>query len=241
MKEVEEQKLIDHLLALRTTLIQCIVALALFFPVGFFAAPHAIDALVEWSFPETLGKLNYFSPMEVLIIRLKLGAALGAVLAFPYIAWRIWGFLLPALYDNERKILKASVFASTLLFVLGAAFCVFLILPAVMKFSASFIGENIQPVLGIENFLHLCLTLILAFGLMFQTPLVAMVAVKAGFVSVATLKHLRPYIIVGILILATLLTPPDVLSQLMLAVPTYLLFEIGLFVIALSEKKSDTL
>ena len=233
----DEQKLIDHLCDLRKMLIHCVAAVIIFFPVGFLIAPYVINGLVSWSFPPELGKLNYFSPMEVLIIRLNLGAVLSVVISFPYIVWRIWEFLLPALYKNEKTILKISVFASTFLFILGAAFCIFLILPVVMQFSASFATPNLQPMLGIKNFLHLCAVLILSFGFMFQLPLVAVIAVKTGLVSVETLKNLRPYILVGILILAAFITPPDVISQIMLAVPTYLLFEAGLLIIGFVEKK----
>ena len=231
-----EQKLIDHLGALRKMLIHCIVAVTCFFPVGFLFAPHAINALVSWSFPDGLGKLNYFAPMEVLVIQLKFGALLAIVMSFPYIMRRIWEFLLPALYENEKRILQALIFASTLLFLSGVAFCVLLILPVVMKFSAGFSTPNIQPMLGIGNFLNLCAMLALAFGIMFQVPLVVIIAVKMRLVSVEMLKNARPYIVVGILILAGIFSPPDIISQLTLAVPTYLLFEVGLVVAKLVEK-----
>lgn len=232
-----EQKLIDHICALRKMLIHSIAAIGLFYPVGFLIAPCAVNALVSWSFPQELGKLNYFSPMEVFIIQLKLGAVISAIFAFPYIAWRMWEFLLPALYENEKKMLKILAIASTFLFLFGAAFCVLLILPLVMKFSAGFITPNLQPMLGIGNFLSLCAMLTLAFGLMFQAPLVTIIAVKTGLVSVEALKNLRPYIVVGILILAAILTPPDVVSQLSLAIPAYLLFEAGLVIAKFIRQK----
>lgn len=225
----KEQNLIDHINDLRKMLIHCILAVVIVFPVGFWLAPEAINWLVAWSFPEELGTLKYFAPLEVFIIQLKLGAIIAFIIAFPYIIWRVWQFLLPALYDNEKTTLKIAVFLSSLLFLLGVVFCVSLILPMVMKFSAGFATPNLQPMLGLASFLSLCGMLIIAFGIMFEVPLVVLIAVKFGIISTTTLKDKRPYVIVIILILAAILTPPDVISQLMLGIPTYLLFEIGLF------------
>lgn len=233
-----EQNLIDHINDLRKMLMHCILAVIIVFPVGFWVAPQAINWLVAWSFPPELGNLNYFSPLEVFIIQLKLGAVIAFIIAFPYIIWRVWKFLLPALYENEKTALKIAVFLSSFLFLLGVSFCISLILPLVMKFSAGFATPNLQPMLGLASFLSLCAMLVIAFGIMFEIPLVVLIAVKFGIISTATLKNKRPYVIVIILILAAVLTPPDIISQLMLGIPTYLLFEIGLFFAEYIEHKA---
>lgn len=220
-------------------LIHALLAMVVVYPIGFFMAPVAINWLVAWSFPVELGKLNYFSPLEVFIVQLKLGAVIAFILAFPYIIWRVWEFLLPALYEHEKTTLRIAAFVSSFLFLLGVSFCVLLILPLVMSFSAGFTTPNLQPMLGLASFLSLCGMLMIAFGIMFEVPLVVLIAVKFGLITTATLKDKRPYVIVIILILAAILTPPDVISQLMLGMPTYLLFEVGLFFAELIEHRQS--
>lgn len=231
-KDDKEQTFIQHLEALRSMLINSIAAVVLLSPIGFWAAPKFINFLVKNSLPDGIVKLHYFSPMEVFLIQMKA----GIVLAFPFIVYQVRKFVLPALYEHERKFLGILVFFATILFVLGAAFCVFCIMPLIMNFSASFSTAQLEPTLGLGNFVNLCAGLMLAFGLMFQMPLVVLTGVKFGLVSVKTLENMRPYIIVVILILAAVFTPPDVVSQLMLGVPTWLLFEAGIFVAKIIEK-----
>ena len=231
--------LADHITALRSALLKIITVTFILFPFGYWASDYVIDFLVKWSVPETLGQLHYFTPMEVFIVRLKMALILALIAAYPWNIYQVWTFLLPALYRNERKALSTLLFFSSLLFFAGAAFCILLILPLIMDFAASFAGEEVKPLLGLKSFLELASWLILAFGLMFQTPVLLLPAVKFGLVSVSTLKKLRPYIIVTILIIAAVLTPPDIVSQLMLAIPTWLLFEIGLLAASRIDKKTD--
>jgi sec-independent protein translocase protein TatC len=231
--------LAEHIAALRKALIHCIAAVFVLFPVGFYITPHCIDALVLWTFPKDIAvHLNYFSPMEVFILQLKLGGIIAFAIAFPYCLWHISKFLMPALYESERKVLKYVVIFSSFLFLLGASFCIYFMLPLVMKFSVSFATPQLQPMIGIGNFMTLCGWLILAFSLMFQFPLVVVAAVRFGIISAKTIKDKRPYIIVLIFFLAALLTPPDVVSQILLAIPTWILFEIGLFFAFRLENKN---
>ncbi|MDR3112168.1 MAG: twin-arginine translocase subunit TatC [Elusimicrobiota bacterium] len=220
---------LEHISDLRKTVFRCVLAFIIFYPVGFFLAPYCINLLVSWTFPENMQHLSYFTPMEVFILQLKLGGIIAFFFAFPYTLLQILKFLSPALYDNERKLLKWSILTSSFLFILGAFFCLYLMLPLVIKFSLSFSTPQLQPVLGVGNFINLCSWLMLAFGIMFQFPMLVIALVKLGIISVKSLKDKRPYIIVIILILSALLTPPDVISQILLALPTYILFEVGLF------------
>lgn len=237
--ENNEQTFIEHLDALRTVLIKCFTAAALLYVPGYLAAPYAIKALVMWSFPPEMAALNYFSPMEVFITQLKLALVISLVLSFPYCLWQAWKFLLPALYEGEKRALKWWVSASCILFLAGAALCILVVLPLVMKFSAGFSEEYLKPVIGLNDFLSLAGWLILAFGVMFQFPLAVMLGVRFGLVRVSSLKEKRSYVIILILIVAALLTPPDIVSQLMLAVPTWILFELGLFLSARFEKQFE--
>ena len=233
----DNQSFIYHLEALRSTLLHSVFAVLLLSPFGFYFAPKFIDWLVAVSLPDTMAKLHYFSPMEVFIIQLKAGIVLAIIFASPVIAYEIRKFILPALYENERRFLGWFMSLFVLLFISGCAFCIFLILPLVMNFSVGFMSERLEPTIGLANFVNLASGLILAFGIMFQFPLAVLAGVKFGLVSVDTLKNLRPYIIVGILVLAAIFTPPDVVSQLMLGVPTWLLFEAGLLAASFIEKK----
>ena len=232
----DNETLISHLEALRETLLRCLTAIAVVLPFTFFLAPKALNLFIDIIIGDSPVKLNYFSPMEVFIIQLKAGLIIAFVIAFPYIVYQVKNFVGPALYENEKKFLSWLVTLATLLFAAGSAFCLFIILPLIMNFSASFSSSQLEATLSIENFLNLAAAMMLAFGIMFQFPLGVLICVKFGLVSVETLKHARPYIIVLILILAAIFTPPDVVSQLMLGIPTWLLFEAGLAAAAVIEK-----
>ena len=225
----DNKSLLGHFEELRKTLLKCIVVVTVLVIPSFFVAPHLLRAFILWANPPTLGALNYFSPMEVFIVQTRLAAVLALMFSFPFCLWEVWKFLLPGLYPKERKALIYWVGASVFLFLTGAVFCAALILPMVMKFSASFASEHIRPVISLQSFLSLSAWLIFAFGLCFQFPLAVMLSVRFGLVKTAFLKDKRPYIVVAILIIAAVLTPPDIISQIALFLPAYALFEIGLF------------
>lgn len=231
-----DEPLINHLEALRTMLLNSIKAVLILSPLGFYIAPKFINFIVKNSLPQAISKLHYFSPMEVFMIQLKAGLIIAMILAFPFIVYEIRRFILPALYEHERKFLTILVISSTILFTLGAAMCIFFILPLLMNFSAGFATSEIEATLGFGNFINISAGLIVAFGLMFQFPLIILMAVKFNLIEVSTLKDKRPYVIVFILILAAVLTPPDIVSQMMLDIPTYILFELGLFAAKKIEK-----
>ena len=166
--------------------------------------------------------------MEVFLLQLKISALLDCVVFSPYIAWNIWQFVLPALYDNEKKFIRSIVALTSGLFIAGAAFCLTVCFPLIVQFGMSFAGENLQPIFGVSNLITLALWLSLAFGCMFQFPLVTYALIRTGIVNYETVCNKRPYVVTAILVLAALLTPPDIVSQLLLGLPTYLLFELGL-------------
>lgn len=239
MESDGENTLIAHLEALRGTLIRIAVATAVLYPVGYFLAPHAIELLVRWSCPPEIGKLHYFAPMEVFFVHLKLALILALAMAYPWNIFQLWRFLLPALYKEERRALGWWLVSSSVLFFGGIAFCAGLILPMLMKFSAEFATSELQPVLGLAGFLNLAGWLMLAFGVMFQAPVAVLLMVRFGLLSTETLRKKRPYVMTVILIVAAILTPPDVVSQVMLAIPTWLLFELGLLLAKNMEKKTN--
>lgn len=229
MTKNKTESLTYHLEALRKVLIKSLIALALGFIPMYLLAPYAMDLLIKIMMTENNITLNFFSPMEVFILQIKTALLLDVLFCFPYMALQIWHFILPALYESERKFIKSIVFVSSMLFIIGVLFCLFLILPMVMRFSFSFITDNIRPTLGVNNVVSLALWLSLVFGVMFQFPLITCALIRSNIVSYQKIKSKRAYVFVGILILSGLLTPPDVVSQLLLTIPTYALFEIGLF------------
>lgn len=229
MPEDKDESLILHLTALRSMLIKCFIALGIGLIPMFFAAPFCMNWLTRIMIGDNNVSLNFFSPAEVFILQIKIAVVLDLLFCFPYIARQIWNFILPALYDNEKKFIKSIVLTSSTLFITGVLFCIYFILPLIINFGISFSTADIKAMFGISNIISLALWLSVVFGLMFQFPLITYSLIRSGITSYEAVKNKRPYILVGILIIAALLTPPDVVSQLMLATPTYLLFEIGLY------------
>ena len=166
--------------------------------------------------------------MEVFILQIKLALLIDIIICFPYISKKIWDFILPALYEKEKKFIKSIVLTSSTLFAAGVIFCIFMILPLIINFGMSFAGNNVQALFGISNVVSLALWLGFVFGLMFQVPLVVNLLIKWDIISYEAVSSKRSYIIVLLLIAAAILTPPDIVSQILLFTPTYLLFELGL-------------
>lgn len=232
----DNETLVEHLEALRKMLIKCLLSLAIGLLPVFFVTPYVMDALIRVMMGDNAVTLNFFSPMEVFILQIKMAVVLDILLCFPYLAKQVWLFVLPALYEHERRFIKSIVVTSSCLFIIGVLFCLFFILPMVIRFGMSFVTDNIQPVFGIANIVSLALWLSVVFGVMFQFPLITYALIHADLVTYEAVRNKRTYVFVGILILSGLLTPPDIVSQLMLTLPTYGLFELGLF-FAKKQKK----
>lgn len=239
MEDNNDESLISHLEALRETILKCLIALCVVIPFTLWISPAALNLLIKIIVGSQHISFNYFSPMEVFILQLKTALLLDVVICFPYMARKIWDFILPALYDNEKRFIKAVALTSTFLFILGTLFCLLVIMPLVVKFGMSFTSSNINPVFGLSNIMNLTFVMSCAFGVMFQMPLVTVALIRSGLISYESLSDKRPYVIVIILILAAIFTPPDVVSQLMLGVPTYMLFETGLLVAKFINKKVE--
>ena len=227
-KQDQEATLISHLEALRRALLRSIIALAIGVVPLFLVSPCVLDWFCKQIALQSGVTLHYFSPMEVFLLQLKISALLDCVLFSPYIAWNMWQFVLPALYDNEKRFIRSIVAMTSGLFIAGVAFCLVVCFPLIVQFGMSFASTTLQPVFGVSNLVTLALWLSLAFGCMFQFPLVTYALIRAGIVNYEIVCSKRPYVVVAILVLSALLTPPDVVSQLLLGFPTYLLFEAGL-------------
>ncbi|MDR0932410.1 MAG: twin-arginine translocase subunit TatC [Victivallales bacterium] len=227
-----------HLEALRQVLWRDVAAIFVLLIPGFFVAVPLLECLIILICPQEF-KLNYFSPMEPLIVQLKLGLLLAIIGAMPVILWQTARFVAPGLYAHERSVCLNTVVVALLLFFAGAAIGLFGAAPLMMRFSADFASESLAPVIGIGNFVNLVALLSLSFGVMFQLPVLLVFLVKFGIIELAALRRSRPIAVVLIFVLAAILTPPDIVSQLMLGVPTWLLFEFALIVAGHCKKNEN--
>jgi len=164
-------------------------------------------------------------------VPMKVTMLVAFIIALPVVIYQLWAFIAPGLYLHERKLILPLVVSSYTLFIIGMAFAYFLVFPTVFKFMASYnapLGAEMST--DIDNYLSFAMTTFLAFGITFEVPVVVVVLVRMGMVPLAKLKEIRPYVIVGAFVISAIVTPPDVLSQLLLAVPMTLLYELGLVI-----------
>ena len=228
MNEDKDQSIITHLEELRSAILRCLYALIIVLPFIFYFSGKILNILTKLTIGNNNITLNYFAPMEVFLLQLKLSLLIDLIICFPYIAKNLWDFILPALYENERKFISSIVISSSLLFIFGVSFCLFVITPMIINFGISFSNTEIHAMFGISNIINLAINLALVFGLMFQIPLVVNMLIRWDIVSYQSIAKYRPYVAIGLLIFSALLTPPDIVSQILLFVPTYFLFEFGL-------------
>ncbi|WP_051362262.1 twin-arginine translocase subunit TatC [Solimonas soli] len=219
-----------HLLELRARLLKIVLGVLLIFvPLSFFAKhlysllAHPLLALLPSgsSMIATEVASPFFTPI-------KLAAVVAFVAAMPWVLWQVWAFVAPGLYKSERRLVAPLMASSTLLFYGGVAFAYFLVLPTVFRFMVGAAPEGVAVMTDISKYLDFVLTIFVAFGFAFETPVALVLLVKTGFVTPRQLAGNREYVIVGAFVLGAVFTPPDVISQIMLAVPVYLLYEIGI-------------
>lgn len=250
--EVESSRapLLDHLIELRGRLIKMLLALAVATIVAFFFADQIYNLLVApfASVAEDVrgSKLEFIftAPMEFFFAKLKLALFAGVFLAFPVIAWQIYAFVAPGLYKSERGAFWPFLVFAPILFSLGAAFVYFIMLPMLANFTISMeqvdtTGTTIKMMPRVGDYLSLVMALMLAFGISFQLPVILSLLGKIGLVSSEGLGKGRKYAIVGILAFAAVFTPPDAISQLLLAIPVYMLYEISILCVRMIERKAE--
>jgi len=228
-----QESFLSHLFELRDRIIKAAMAIIVVFVCLVYWAPdifHLFAQPLLEALPKG-GKMivtdvtgSFFVPMKVTML-------VAFLIALPVVMYQIWAFIAPGLYLHERKLILPLVISSYTLFIVGMAFAYFLVFPTVFKFMASYnapLGAEMST--DIDNYLSFAMTTFLAFGITFEVPVVVVVLVRMGMVPLAKLREIRPYVIVGAFVVSAIVTPPDVLSQLLLAVPMALLYEIGLLV-----------
>jgi len=229
---VQQDTFVSHLVELRERVMRALLAvLAVFIllflwpgagPIYDFLAAPLMHALPQGTRMIATGVITPF------MVPMKVTALLAFLIALPYVLYQAWAFVAPGLYEHEKKLAAPIIIASTLLFLVGVAFCYYFVFGTVFRFIGEFAPKSITPAPDIEAYFSFVITMFLAFGVTFEIPIVVIILVRAGVVSVARLREARPYVIVGAFVVAAVVTPPDVLSQFMLAVPMCLLYEAGL-------------
>lgn len=234
--------LVAHLTELRTRLLRCVVAVLVIF-AGLFYFAQDIYALVAAPLraylPEgaTMIATGVASPF---LTPFKLTMVVSLFLSMPVILQQIWGFIAPGLYKHEKRIAVPLLIASVFLFYAGMAFAYFVVFPIMFGFFASVTPQGVEMMTDIGQYLDFVLTLFFAFGVAFEIPVATFLLVWIGLVNVATLRKSRPYVIVGCFLVGMLLTPPDVFSQTLLAIPMWFLFEVGVLFGSLIQKERET-
>ena len=236
----QEMPLVAHLTELRTRLLRCVAVILLLF-AGLFYFSQDIYALVA-------APLRVYLPAGATMIAtgvaspfltpFKLTLVVALFLSIPVILHQIWGFIAPGLYSHEKRIAVPLLASSILLFYAGMAFAYFVVVPIIFGFFASVTPEGVAMMTDIGQYLDFVLTLFFAFGVAFEIPVATFLLIWVGIVDVQTLRNSRPYVIVGCFVVGMFLTPPDVFSQTLLAVPMWLLFEAGLFFGAMVKKQA---
>lgn len=226
----EERPFIAHLLELRNRLLRCVVAIL----IAFFAAVPFADRLYLWlsgplrSVLPDGASMIAIKPIAPFMIPLKLAFLTALALTVPYILYQVWAFVAPGLYRHERRLVWPLMVSSSLLFYLGAAFAYFAVFPVVFRFLTASAPSGVLPMTDIGEYLDFVMTMFFAFGAAFEVPVAIVLLAYTGAVTADGLRQARPYVIVAAFVLGAIFTPPDVISQFMLAVPMWLLYEIGI-------------
>ena len=228
-----QETFISHLIELRTRLVRASAVVLAVFIVLFavwpgaaavydFLAQPMMSALPEGAKMIATGVITPF------MVPMKVTMMLALMISLPWVLYQAWAFVAPGLYKHEKRLVAPLIISSSALFILGVAFCYYFVFGTVFKFINEFAPKSISVAPDIENYLDFVLTMCLAFGLTFEVPVVVIVLVRMGLVTVEKLRSIRPYVIVGAFVIAAIVTPPDVMSQLFLAIPLCLLYELGL-------------
>jgi len=229
-QEQNKQPLGEHLVALRKILLRSVAAIAIAFVAVFYVAIDLLMNLITGPIVERGITVIYTEMSAALMTKMKVAFIAGVVLASPYVFWQIWAFIKPALYAHERKAFRLTFAATVLLFLLGVAFCY----AAVYFLAVDFFlvaGENLAtPMLAIDKYVGFLFGFVLPFGLAFELPVALYITTRMGLTNYEMLASKRKFVILAVVVVAAFLTPPDVVSQVMLSIPILLLFEISLLI-----------
>lgn len=236
----QSETFISHLIELRDRLLRIVAAVVVTF-ICLFPFSNKIYSLLAHPLLAKLPKGGQMIATAVttpFLVPMKVAMLAAVVISLPYTLYQLWAFIAPGLYQHEKRFAAPLVVLSTLLFLVGMAFAYFLVFPVVFGFITNTAPEGVAVMTDIGNYLDFVITLFLAFGIAFEVPVAVVLLVKLGMVKVETLKEIRSYVIVGAFVIGAIFTPPDVVSQIMLAVPLWLLYELGILAAGFVAQKS---
>lgn len=245
MSDIDDSKmpLLDHLIELRTRLLWSFLALAIAFGVCFYFAKPIFAVLVQPLLAAGQGKIIYTDIFEAFFVEVKVALFSAMMVAFPVFATQLWRFIAPGLYKNEKRAFLPFLLMTPVLFGLGASMAYFVAMPVALSFLLGFQGDvggvTQEALPGVGNYLSFVTTFIFGFGVAFLLPVLLLLLERAGIVTRAQLISGRRYAIVGAFAIAAVLTPPDVVSQLLLAIPLCLLYEFAIIAIWFTQKRRD--
>jgi sec-independent protein translocase protein TatC len=238
-----EDTFISHLIEMRDRLLRAVIVVVVIF-VCLFPWAQDLYALLARPMLASLPQGGQMIATEVttpFFVPIKVTMMAAFLLALPWVFYQAWAFVAPGLYQHEKRLGVPLVIASVLLFLLGMAFAYFLVFPVVFGFIVGVAPKGVAVMTDIGKYLDFVMTLFMAFGITFEVPIAVVLLVKMGMVSVAKLREIRPYVIVGAFVIGAIFTPPDVISQFMLAVPMWILYELGVLVAAMiTRPKPET-
>jgi sec-independent protein translocase protein TatC len=238
-----QESFISHLVELRDRLVKACAGIAIVCAALFaWPGPSAIYDFLAQPMVAALpagAKMIATGVISPFLVPMKVTLLLAFLIALPWVLYQAWAFIAPGLYAHEKRLVAPLVISSSVLFAAGVAFCYFFVFGRVFKFISEFAPTSITVAPDIENYLDFIMSMCLAFGLTFEVPIVVIVLVRTGLLTVEKLKAIRSYVIVGAFVIAAIVTPPDVVSQLALAVPMWMLFELGLFVAPIFVKATQ--
>lgn len=227
--ESAEQGFLSHLIELRSRVVRAAISVLVVFLALWPFMRQIFDALsrpMVNALPQG-AKLLATGVITPFLVPLKVTLFAAFLVASPFVLYQAWAFIAPGLYQHEKRLALPVIVSSVAMFFAGMAYCYFVVFRVIFRFISGFAPENVSVSPDIEQYFDFVLRMFLAFGLAFEVPIVVMLLVRFGITSVAKLRHVRPYMIVGAFVIAAVVTPPDVLSQMLLAVPLWLLFELG--------------
>ncbi len=230
--EGTEQPFVSHLIELRDRLIRAVIAIGIAFAVlALYPGPSGLYDLLAAPLTAHLpgnAKLIATNVISPILVPLKITLMAAFMVALPVVLYQLWAFVAPGLYSHEKRLVLPLVVSSTVLFVAGVAFCYFLVIPGMAKFIQAFAPTSITAAPDIEQYFGFVLTLFFVFGIAFEVPIAVIVLARMGIVSLEQLRKFRGYFVVGAFIVSAVVTPPDVISQLALAIPMCILYELGI-------------
>ena len=233
----QTQPLLSHLMAFRKLVVACLLSVLVGFVVAFYLLYDPLMHFIISPIEARGVQIIYTAVSEAFTTQLKLSLIAGVVVVSPYIFYQLWAFVKPALYDNEIRLFRVLFFVALLLFLAGIVFCYCYVYELALNLFLV-AGENLAtPMLSIDKYVSFLFAFILPFGVVFELPVALYIAARMGWVNSESLKSSRKFVFFGIFVLAAILTPPDIISQIMLGLPMYALYEVGMLVVRITKPR----